>query len=78
VRFPPNASTFYLKRLYVLLQTQVHLNPNVKAFSGKHKDIFEAPFSGSDLLSFVNFLVSELTYLRSQIKETEKKHERQY
>lgn len=28
-----NASTFYLKRNYVLLQTQVRLDQNAKAFS---------------------------------------------
>ena len=39
VRFTSNASTFYFKRKYVLLQTQVRFTSNASAFNLKRKGV---------------------------------------
>lgn len=40
-KYTSNAFVFHFKRKYFLLKTQVHLIPNVKAFSFKRKCVFQ-------------------------------------
>ena len=51
-QYTSNASSFHLKRLYVLGKTHLRLKENVLAFCDERKDVFLCLFSGLEKRCF--------------------------